>query len=262
MTDADYAEQLKGLDATLRNIEVVLDLPRMRKDKAELEAAASEPILWDDPARAQQVTSKLSYVQAEINKVERLRGRLDDAGVLLELAQAEDDPDSLAEVGTEIIALRKAIDELEIRTLLSGEYDSREALVTIRSGAGGVDAADFAEMLLRMYLRWAERHGYADRGLRHVLRGGGRHQVGHLRGQGAVRVRDALRRAGHAPAGADQPVRQPGSPADQLRRGRGGAGGRADRRDRHSGRRDPGRRLPRRPAPVARASTRPTRRCG
>jgi peptide chain release factor 2 len=80
--------------------------------------------------------------------------------VLLELAQAEDDPASLAEVGTEIIALRKAIDELEIRTLLSGEYDIREALVTIRSGAGGVDAADFAEMLLRMYLRWAERHGY------------------------------------------------------------------------------------------------------
>ena len=91
VTDADYAEQLKGLDATLRNIEIVLDLPRMRKDKDELEAAASEPSLWDDPARAQQVTSKLSHVQAEIGKVERLRGRLDDAGVLLELAQSEDD---------------------------------------------------------------------------------------------------------------------------------------------------------------------------
>jgi peptide chain release factor 2 len=160
VTEVDYAEQLKSLDAVLRNVEVVLDLPRMRKEKAELEAAASEPSLWDDPSRAQQVTSKLSYASAEINRVEKLRGRLDDAGVLLELAQAEDDPASLAEVGTEIIALRKAIDELEIRTLLSGEYDIREALVTIRSGAGGVDAADFAEMLLRMYLRWAERHGY------------------------------------------------------------------------------------------------------
>src|SRR5204863_3242724 len=84
----------------------------------------------------------------------------DDAGVLLELAESEDDPGSLAEVGTEITALRRAIDELEVRTLLSGDYDSREAVVTIRSGAGGVDAADFAEMLLRMYLRWAERHGY------------------------------------------------------------------------------------------------------
>ena len=98
MTEVDYAEQLKDLDAMLRNIEVVLDLPRMREEKAELEAAASEPTLWDDQAQAQQVTSKLSYASAEINKVEQLRGRLDDAGVLLELAEAEDDPASLAEV--------------------------------------------------------------------------------------------------------------------------------------------------------------------
>jgi peptide chain release factor 2 len=157
---ADPGDQLKKLDATLRNIEVVLDLDRMRKDQAELERQASAPDLWDDPAKAQQVTSKLSHVQAEINRVEKLRGRLDDAMVLLELAESEGDPDTAAEVGTEIAALTKAIDELEIRTLLSGEYDAREALVTIRSGAGGVDAADFAEMLLRMYLRWAERHGY------------------------------------------------------------------------------------------------------
>jgi peptide chain release factor 2 len=99
-------------------------------------------------------------VQGEINKVERLRSRLDDAGVLLELAEGESDAGVLAEVATEVAALKTAIDELEVRTLLSGEYDAREALVTIRSGAGGVDAADFAEMLMRMYLRWAERHGF------------------------------------------------------------------------------------------------------
>jgi peptide chain release factor 2 len=102
----------------------------------------------------------LSYVQSEITKLEKLRSRLDDAAVLLELARAEDDPESVAEVESEVVSLRKTVDELEIRTLLSGEYDAREALVTIRAGAGGVDAADFAEMLLRMYLRWAERHRY------------------------------------------------------------------------------------------------------
>src|SRR5690606_18798028 len=75
--------------------------------------------------------------------------------------QAENDQAALAEVGAEIAALQKAVGEMEVRTLLSGEYDAREALVTIRSGAGGVDAADLAEMLMRMYLRWAERHGYA-----------------------------------------------------------------------------------------------------
>ncbi|MDI1460535.1 peptide chain release factor 2 [Catellatospora sp. KI3] len=157
---ADYADQLKSLDATMRNIESVLDINRLRRDKEQLEQEASAPDLWDDQAKAQDVTSRLSYVNGEIGRLERLRGRIDDAEVLLELAQAEGDAGSLAEVGTELVALAKAVEELEVRTLLSGEYDSREALVAIRAGAGGVDAADFAEMLLRMYLRWAERHGY------------------------------------------------------------------------------------------------------
>ena len=160
VTAADYAEQLKDLNATLRNIEAVLDVDKLRRQKAELEEAASAPDLWDDQARAQQVTSKLSYVNGEIAKLVELRSRLDDAHVLLELAEAEADSGVLTEVETEIDGLTRAIQEMEVRTLLSGEYDSREALVAIRAGAGGVDAADFAEMLLRMYLRWAERHGY------------------------------------------------------------------------------------------------------
>lgn len=157
---ADYSDQLKNLDATMRNIESVLDINRLRRDKALLEEAASAPDLWDDQAKAQDVTSRLSYVTGEINKLTKLRSRLDDAQVLLELSEDEGDAASMAEVATELTDLAKAIDELEVRTLLSGEYDSREALVAIRAGAGGVDAADFAEMLLRMYLRWAERHGY------------------------------------------------------------------------------------------------------
>src|SRR5262249_27913527 len=157
---ADLAEQLKELDATLHNIEIVLDLDRMRRERADLEVQASAPNLWDDPAAGQKITSRLSNVQSEITKVERLRSRLDDATVLLELAEGESDAAALAEVESEVAALRVAIEELEVRTLLSGEYDAREALVTIRSGAGGVDAADFAEMLMRMYLRWAERRGY------------------------------------------------------------------------------------------------------
>src|SRR4051794_27698156 len=161
VTATDPFEALKELDATLRNIEVVLDLDRLRQDRAELESQASTPDLWDDPAKAQVVTSRLSHVQSEINRVEQLRSRLDDAFVLLELAQSESDPDATAEALSEIVILTKAVDELEVRTLLSGEYDAREALVSIRSGAGGVDAADFAEMLLRMYLRWAEQHKYA-----------------------------------------------------------------------------------------------------
>lgn len=157
---ADYADHLQRLDATLRGVEGVLNLDELRAQRATLEQQATAPDLWDDQARAQQVTSRLARVNDEIARLESLRRQLDDAVVLHELARAEDDPGSLAEVGAEISALIKAIGELETRTLLSGEYDLREAVVAVRAGAGGVDAADFAQMLLRMYLRWAERHGY------------------------------------------------------------------------------------------------------
>jgi peptide chain release factor 2 len=156
----DYAEVLRHLDSTLRGIEAVLDLDRLRAQRAELEEQAAAPDLWDDQARAQQVTSRLAHVTGEIANLEALRRQLDDAQVLRELAESEEDAASLAEVGAEIASLAKAISELETRILLSGEYDAREAVMAVRAGAGGVDAADFAEMLLRMYLRWTERRGY------------------------------------------------------------------------------------------------------
>ncbi len=156
----DVPADLKELSATLASIESVLDVAKLRREAEELERQASAPDLWDDPANAQRVTSRLSYAQGEIRRVEDLRRRTDDAQVLWELAEEADDDGYKAEAEAELASLQKSIDELEVRTLLSGEYDSREALVTIRSEAGGVDAADFAEMLLRMYLRWAERHNY------------------------------------------------------------------------------------------------------
>ena len=156
----DPSEELKDLRATMSSIEAVLDLDRLRKQIDELETQASAPDLWDDQAKAQQVTSKLSVLQSEVNRFTALNRRLEDVETLFELAQSEDDADALAEVQGELVAVTKAVGELEVRTLLSGEYDAREALVTLRAEAGGVDAADFAEMLLRMYTRWAERHNY------------------------------------------------------------------------------------------------------
>jgi len=156
----DVPAELKELSATLTSIEAVLDVPKLRAQAAELERQASDPELWNDPENAQKVTSKLSHTQGQVRRVEELRSRLDDAELLWEMAETEDDAASRAEVEAEQVKLTKAIGELEVQTLLSGKYDSREALVTIRSEAGGVDAADFAEMLMRMYLRWAERHNY------------------------------------------------------------------------------------------------------
>jgi len=156
----DFQAELKALDSTLRSIEAVLDPDKLRKEIAELSERAMAPDLWDDQANAQRVTSQLSAKQADLERVTSLRQRLEDLAVLHELAEAEGDAAARAEADRELGELRRAIQALEVRTLLSGEYDEREALVTIRAGAGGVDAADFAEMLMRMYLRWAERHKY------------------------------------------------------------------------------------------------------
>ncbi|WP_415952116.1 peptide chain release factor 2 [Streptomyces sp. KLOTTS4A1] len=160
MAVVDISEELKSLNATMESIEAVLDLDKLRADIAVLEEQAAAPSLWDDPEAAQKITSKLSHLQADLRRAEALRGRIDDLGVLFEMAAEEDDADTRAEAESELAAIKKALDELEVRTLLSGEYDAREALVNIRAEAGGVDAADFAEQLQRMYLRWAERHGY------------------------------------------------------------------------------------------------------
>jgi len=97
-------------------------------------------------------------VQSTISRLEGLRRRVEDMPILLELANAEGDEGALADAGTELDSVKKAIGELEVQTLLNGEYDERDALVTIRSEAGGVEAADWAEMLMRMYLRYCERH--------------------------------------------------------------------------------------------------------
>jgi peptide chain release factor 2 len=153
-------ETLGELQQTLAGIESVLDIPGMRAAIAELEEQAGAPDLWDDQARAQDLTSRLSLMQSELRRVTDMRRRIDDLAALIELAADEDDADSWAEAEIELASLRKSLAELEVRTLLSGEYDIREALITIRSEAGGVDAADWAEMLLRLYTRYCERHGW------------------------------------------------------------------------------------------------------
>jgi peptide chain release factor 2 len=156
----DVAAELKDLSATLESIEAVTDLPALRAEIADLSEQAGRPDLWNDPEAAQKVNSRLSHAQGDLRRVDELRRRLDDLPILYELAEEEGDEGSLADADAERAKLHQDIESLEVRTLLSGEYDAREALVTIRSEAGGVDAADFAEMLMRMYLRWAERHGY------------------------------------------------------------------------------------------------------
>ena len=163
MAAVDFPAEIRDLRTTYGSIRDVTDVDALRATIRELSEQASAPDLWDDSEHGQEVTSRLSHAQGEADRIDRLGAQLDDLEVLVELAEAAEGAEraeTLAEAERELEQIRTAMARLEVRTLLSGEYDPREAIVTIRAEAGGVDAADFAEMLLRMYLRWSERHGY------------------------------------------------------------------------------------------------------
>jgi peptide chain release factor 2 len=156
----DFPVEIAALRGTFGQIEAVTDVPALEARIAELSEKAAAPNLWDDPDSAQHVTSALSAANAERDRLAALRQRIDDLEVLVDMGTEGDDAATLAEAEAELAVLAKDLAALEVRTLMTGEWDKRDAVVTIRSGAGGDDATDFAEMLLRMYLRWAERHGY------------------------------------------------------------------------------------------------------
>ncbi|WP_333618180.1 peptide chain release factor 2 [Dietzia sp.] len=157
---ADFSSDIAEMESTLTTVEKVMDVEELAARVDELEQKAADPELWNDPDHAQRVTSELSHVQADLKRVGDLRSRLEDLPLLAELAAEEGDDDAAADAVAERDSLRADIEALEVKTMLSGEYDQREAVVNIRSGAGGVDAADFAEMLMRMYVRWAEKAGH------------------------------------------------------------------------------------------------------
>ena len=160
MIELDLSAQIAEVRSTFSDIRAVVDVDKLKTTIAELSEQAGAPDLWDDPEKAQKVTSALSRAQAELNKVTGIERRLDDLEILIELANDEGDDEVAEEAKNELEELQKTVADLEVQTLLDGEYDALPAVVTIRSGAGGVDAADFAEMLLRMYLRYCERQGW------------------------------------------------------------------------------------------------------
>src|SRR5690606_29809839 len=129
----DFPSEIKALRSTLESIESVSDPEELRAKIADLSEKASAPDLWDDPEAAQKVTSALSAAQSELDRVKKLGQRIDDVETLVEMGQEMDDEDTLVEAENEVAAIRKDLDQLEVRTLLAGEYDAREAVVTIRA---------------------------------------------------------------------------------------------------------------------------------
>lgn len=160
----EFAEELHHLQVVMENIAAVSKPDQMKATIDRLSKEAAAPDLWDDPSAAQKVTSELSHLQSELARMQKMSGRIEDVEVMMDMASEEEDQaeaqELMAEVNAEMGRLKEELAAMEVRTLLDGEYDERSAVITIRAGAGGVDAADFAEMLMRMYLRWAERNGY------------------------------------------------------------------------------------------------------
>ena len=159
MASIDFSAEIRDLRSTYASIADVSDIEGMRRAIEELSEQAGAPELWDDPENAQKITSSLSHKQADLARLLKIEEALDELEIMVELSEEDSDAEALADAEKELSTIRAKLAELEVLTLLSGEYDQRDAVVTIRAGAGGVDAADFAEMLLRMYTRWAERNG-------------------------------------------------------------------------------------------------------
>ena len=136
------------------------DVEGKRSQTAELERKASDPSLWDNPERAQQVTSKLSRLKGDVERYDRLLARVDDAQAMDELLAEEDDPELRRERDAMVKSLGVDVEKLELAALLSGTHDAADAIATVNAGAGGTESQDWAEMLLRMYTRWAEREGF------------------------------------------------------------------------------------------------------
>jgi peptide chain release factor 2 len=156
-----------NLEATLRDLRDRFELIRQAQNEDEtrarvdeLETQAANPDLWSNQENAQRVTSQLARAKSALTEFSELASEIADLAVLLELAQSENDEAAASEVRQELKRLSAEVSRLEVATLLNGEYDERGAVITIRAGAGGDDATDFAEMLLRMYLRFCARHSY------------------------------------------------------------------------------------------------------
>ncbi|EFU80190.1 peptide chain release factor 2 [Mobiluncus curtisii] len=162
----DFQPLIEKLRASFATISAVMDPELLTQKIADLTQQAAAPDLWDDQEHAQKVTQSLSAAQVDMQRLQKMRARIDDMEALVELGaeEAGEDRDAiLADAEQTYETLKQDLDAMEVKTLLNGEYDERFAVVTIRSGAGGVDAADFAQMLLRMYLRYCERHHYATK---------------------------------------------------------------------------------------------------
>ena len=155
-----YKQKLRDMEPELAKLSAALDIDAAQQEASRLEAETAMDGFWNDLARSQKVQMRLKQLQNKIARHEKLLSAWEDLVTLCEMGQVEDDADILEELKAEYDTLEKNVEETRMTTLLSGDYDNNFVILQLHAGAGGTEAQDWAQMLFRMYTRWAERHGF------------------------------------------------------------------------------------------------------
>ena len=161
ITTDELKVQLADYGTAVKDLEEALAIDASRKRVQELEHTMSRPGFYDDAELSKKVFDEVGDLKGKLNRFEKLQGLYDDAETMLVMLDEEYDPDMVPEAEEAVNAVGKAVDELQLMTMLNGEYDHSNAILTFHAGTGGTEAQDWAEMLYRMYTRWAEAHGYS-----------------------------------------------------------------------------------------------------
>nr|WP_199318775.1 peptide chain release factor 2 [Leptolyngbya sp. FACHB-541] len=156
----DIKRNVEVLSERLGKTQDYLDVPALTAKIQDLEQVAAQPEFWDDQTQAQKTLQELNDLKSHLQQLQDWQSALDDTKAVLELLELEADEALLQEAQHNVTHLSQELDQWELQQLLAGPYDQRGAVLTINAGAGGTDAQDWTEMLLRMYTRWAEKHGY------------------------------------------------------------------------------------------------------
>lgn len=157
----EYRMKLSGFTKPMEEIKASLDLDNKSKRIQELEANMEAPGFWDDPDSSQLVMKELKGLKSAFERYHEIEQGIEDANTLIEMADEENDASLIPDVADEVAAVETKLEELRIETLLSGEYDKDNAILTLHAGAGGTESCDWCQMLYRMYTRWADANGYA-----------------------------------------------------------------------------------------------------
>ena len=157
----DLKPEIVALQGRLTEMEKALDVAHKEEKIAELEYKMGEPTFWDNPEEAQKINQELNDVKISVDKYKALVAKYDDVQVMWELGMEDKDESLEADVVADMEAINKSLEELQLEVLLSGKYDANNAILTLHAGAGGTEAQDWTSMLLRMYGRYAERHGFS-----------------------------------------------------------------------------------------------------